>query len=49
MELELADGVTHTRTVRLPGSRADVRERSTTVALHLLRRALSAPGASVDD
>lgn len=28
------------RTVRLPGNRADVRERSTTVALHLLRRAL---------
>jgi hypothetical protein len=25
----------------LPGSRADVRDRSTTVALHLLRRALS--------
>lgn len=30
-----------TRTVRLPGDRADVRERSTTVAMHLLRRALS--------
>jgi nicotinamide-nucleotide amidase len=45
----LADGVTHTRTVRLPGNRADIRERSTTVALHLLRRALSAPGASLDD
>jgi nicotinamide-nucleotide amidase len=30
-----------TRTVRLPGGRADVRERSTTVAMHLLRRALS--------
>ncbi|MDV3126375.1 competence/damage-inducible protein A [Mycobacterium sp. 21AC1] len=35
-----ADGVTLTRTVRLPGSRADIRERSTTVAMHLLRRAL---------
>ncbi|BBY16035.1 competence/damage-inducible protein A [Mycolicibacterium litorale] len=29
-----------TRTVRLPGNRSDVRERSTTVAMHLLRRAL---------
>ena len=29
-----------TRTTRLPGSRADVRERSTTVAMHLLRRLL---------
>lgn len=29
-----------TRCVRIPGERADVRERSTTVALHLLRRAL---------
>jgi nicotinamide-nucleotide amidase len=26
---------------RLPGGRADIRERSTTVALHLLRRLLS--------
>jgi nicotinamide-nucleotide amidase len=30
-----------TRTLRLPGNRSDVRERSTTVAMHLLRRALS--------
>jgi nicotinamide-nucleotide amidase len=30
-----------TRTTRLPGNRSDVRERSTTVAMHLLRRALS--------
>src|SRR5258705_11423806 len=37
----LADGPTVTRTVRLPGNRSDVRERSTTVAMHLLRRALS--------
>lgn len=36
----LADGRCLTRTVRLPGDRADVRERSTTVALHLLRRVL---------
>lgn len=39
----VADGtsVTHTtRTTRLPGNRSDIRERSTTVAMHLLRRAL---------
>jgi nicotinamide-nucleotide amidase len=36
----LADGPQITRTIRLPGGRADVRERSTTVAMHLLRRAL---------
>ncbi|MDA4101066.1 competence/damage-inducible protein A [Mycolicibacterium monacense] len=35
-----ADGRVVTRTVRLPGDRSDVRERSTTVAMHLLRRAL---------
>ncbi len=29
-----------TRSVRLPGNRADVRDRSTTVAMHLLRRLL---------
>jgi nicotinamide-nucleotide amidase len=37
----LAGGRTLSRTARLPGDRADVRERSTTVAMHLLRRALS--------
>ncbi|MGV0836397.1 competence/damage-inducible protein A [Mycolicibacterium thermoresistibile] len=36
----LADGRRALRTVRLPGDRTDVRERSTTVALHLLRRVL---------
>jgi nicotinamide-nucleotide amidase len=30
-----------TRTLRLPGNRNDIRERSTTVAMHLLRQALS--------
>jgi len=29
-----------TRTLRLPGNRSDIRERSTTVAMHLLRRIL---------
>ena len=37
----LADDRTHTRTLRLPGNRSDIRERSTTVAMHLLRRLLS--------
>ncbi len=34
------DGARLTRTVHLPGSRFDVRDRSTTVALHLVRRVL---------
>lgn len=38
-----ADGRTDTRTLRLPGNRSDVRERSTTVAMHLLRRMLGDP------
>jgi nicotinamide-nucleotide amidase len=37
----LADRRKDTRTLRLPGNRSDVRERSTTVAMHLLRRLLS--------
>jgi nicotinamide-nucleotide amidase len=36
----LADGRKDTRTLRLPGNRSDIRERSTTVAMHLLRRLL---------
>ncbi|TLH66929.1 competence/damage-inducible protein A [Mycolicibacterium aubagnense] len=39
--VRLADGTMHTRTVHLPGNRADIRERSTTVAMHMLRRVLS--------
>jgi nicotinamide-nucleotide amidase len=35
-----AAGRTDTRTLRLPGNRSDIRERSTTVAMHLLRRLL---------
>jgi nicotinamide-nucleotide amidase len=34
-----------TRSVNLPGGRADVRDRATTVAMHLLRRALSDPAS----
>ncbi len=43
--VQLADGRGLTRTVRLPGDRADIRDRSTTVAMHLLRRVLSEPAA----
>ncbi len=35
------DGNRITRSTRLPGGRSDVRERSTTVGMHLLRRLLS--------
>ncbi|MFM9033323.1 MAG: competence/damage-inducible protein A [Mycobacterium sp.] len=41
--VRVTGGPTVTRCVQVPGERADVRERSTTVAMHLLRRALSAP------
>jgi nicotinamide-nucleotide amidase len=41
LTVKLTDGQTYTRTIRLPGDRSDIRERSTTVAMHLLRRALS--------
>jgi nicotinamide-nucleotide amidase len=33
-----------TRSVRLPGGRADVRERAVTVAMHLIRRLLAGEG-----
>ena len=36
----LAGGQPLSRTIRLPGNRADIRERATTVAMHLLRRAV---------
>ena len=39
--VQLADGRSITCTVHLPGDRADIRDRSTTVAMHLLRRVLS--------
>jgi nicotinamide-nucleotide amidase len=37
----LADGRSMTRTIRLPGDRTDIRDRSTTVAMHMLRRLLA--------
>jgi nicotinamide-nucleotide amidase len=42
----LADGPGLTRTALLPGDRADIRDRSTTVAMHLLRRVLAGVPAS---
>ncbi len=42
--VKLAEGSTDTRTLQLPGNRSDIRERSTTVAMHLLHRALSSEG-----
>jgi len=45
--VKLADGTTDLRTMRLPGNRSDVRERSTAVAMHLLRRALTQSAAAV--
>jgi len=39
------DGARRTRSMTLPGSRADVRDRSTTVAMHLVRRLLLGAGA----
>ncbi len=38
--VQLTDGPTITRTLLLPGNRSDIRERSTTVAMHLLRTIL---------
>jgi nicotinamide-nucleotide amidase len=40
--VRLADGEAVTRTLLLPGNRSDIRERSTTVAMHMLRRAFGA-------
>jgi nicotinamide-nucleotide amidase len=40
------DGEPLTRRTRLPGDRSDIRERSTTVALHMLRRLLLGAGAA---
>jgi nicotinamide-nucleotide amidase len=42
----LRDGERITRRTLLPGSRSDIRDRSTTVAMHLLRRLLVDAGVS---
>jgi nicotinamide-nucleotide amidase len=39
--VQLGDGAPFTRRALLPGDRTDIRERATTVAMHMLRRALS--------
>lgn len=44
ISVALAEGTSLTRTLTLPGNRTDVRERSTTVAMHLLRRTLTGRG-----
>ncbi len=44
---KLADGSKLVRDVRLPGDRAEIRDRSTTVAMHLLRRHLRGEEAPV--
>jgi nicotinamide-nucleotide amidase len=41
------DGEKITRTLDLPGSRGDIRDRSTTVALHLLRRLLAGQPSAI--
>jgi len=41
------DGARLTRRLRLPGTRSDIRERSTTVVMHLLRRVLLGEGVAV--
>ena len=41
-----ADGSSMAREVLLPGGRADIRERSTTVVMHMLRRFLRGEGDS---
>jgi nicotinamide-nucleotide amidase len=44
---KLSDGSTLASDVRLPGDRAEIRDRSTTVAMHLLRRLLRGEGSPV--
>ena len=47
--VKTSDGRVLTRTVRLPGDRADIRDRSTTVAMHMLRRVLAAEAPAPAD
>jgi nicotinamide-nucleotide amidase len=44
---KLADGTKLVRDARLPGDRAEVRDRSTTVGMHLLRRILRGEDFSI--
>jgi nicotinamide-nucleotide amidase len=45
--VKLADGSQLVRDVRLPGDRAEVRDRSTTVGMHLLRRVMRGEGFEI--
>ena len=45
--VRIAEGSSLTRTLLLPGDRSDIRDRSTTVAMHLLRRLLTGAEAGV--
>jgi nicotinamide-nucleotide amidase len=45
--VETSDGRTIARDVRLPGDRAEIRDRSTTVAMHLMRRLLRGEEAPI--
>ena len=45
----LAGSSAHTRTLHLPGNRSDIRERSTTVAMHLLLSALTGKAMGLSD
>jgi nicotinamide-nucleotide amidase len=45
--VKLADGSELVRDTQLPGDRAEVRDRSTTVAMHLLRRLLRGEGFEI--
>jgi nicotinamide-nucleotide amidase len=40
LSVAVGDGEPLTRSVSLPGGRADIRDRATTVGMHLIRRAL---------
>jgi nicotinamide-nucleotide amidase len=43
--VKLADGPSLARDTRVPGDRNEIRERSTTIAMHLLRRLLRGEGS----
>jgi nicotinamide-nucleotide amidase len=45
LSVSARDGARITRSTRLPGNRSDIRDRSTAVAMHLLRRLLMGEGA----
>jgi nicotinamide-nucleotide amidase len=47
LSIKTSDGRTVGRDLRLPGDRAEIRDRSTTVAMHLLRRLLRGEEAPV--